>query len=118
MGATKASGPQAKALTSCVQAHHCVWADSQQNEGLPFRLCTCAGGPTCAGEEVQPHGEQAAFLLSFILKGTDDGGDRRRDREKRSKPEGPARGRQEGLSGGLTTPAEPALKMQPGTCAA
>ena len=118
MGATKTSGAQAKALTSCVQAHHCVWADSQQNKGLPLRLCARARGPTRAGEEVQPHREQAAFLLSFVLEGTDDGGDRRRDREKRSKPEGPARGRQEGLSGGLTTPAEPALKMQPGTCAA
>lgn len=33
--------------------------------------------------------------------------------EKRSKPEGPAL-----LSQGLTTPAEPVLKMQPGTSAA
>lgn len=85
MGATKASGPQAKALISCVQAHHCVWADSQQNEGLPLRLCARAGGPTRAQEEV---------------------------------PEGPARRRREGRSGGLTTPAEPVLKMQPGTSAA
>lgn len=113
MGATKTSGAQAKALTSCVQAHHCVWADSQQNKGLPLRLCARARGPTRAGEEVQPHREQAAFLLSFVLEGTDDGGDRRRDREKRSKPEGPAL-----LSQGLTTPAEPVLKMQPGTSAA
>ena len=60
----------------------------------------------------------SCFPTQLHSQGTDDGGDRRRDREKRSKPEGPARGRQEGLSGGLTTPAEPALKMQPGTCAA
>ena len=85
MGATKASGSQANALISCVQAHHCVWADSQQNEGPPLRLCACARGPTHAEEEV---------------------------------PEGPARRRQEGLSGGLMTPAEPVLKMQPGTSAA
>ena len=62
MGATKASGPQAKALTSCVQAHYCVWADSQQNEGLPSDCAHVPGAPHVLGRRCSRTGNK---LLSY-----------------------------------------------------
>lgn len=47
-GSHRGKWGRAKALTSCVQAPHCVWADSQQNKGLPLRLWrTCQGPHMC-----------------------------------------------------------------------
>lgn len=52
----EANGAQAEARVSYIQAHHCLWSESQHNEVPPPTLCTCRGPHTCQGFGAAEHG--------------------------------------------------------------